>query len=363
MLDVLTQASEQWRSRPNDERYLDMDSLKAAVALRKQESWTAAPSVQNIRVGMDGGRLGVTVYDPTKGEERFLNPTNYGFGQLCAYAKSPAAYLRTLPNEFAGACLQWKLEHDAVRENALVLAQSNGSNHLRALTSTSYGRIWDAQVVHAVEAVNADGRWKIPAASYATKNPKRATTLYASDRDVFIFLVDDQHPIEVGGETLFRGFFTWNSEVGNAVFGLCTFLYRFVCDNRMIWGATNVQELRIRHTGGAPERFRYEGARYLRKYSEESALGIESQVKSAMSFEIPQAAKPDGVENWLKARGFTSSVAKSAVQSAQAEEGEVKSLWNVIQGLTAHARTIPYTNERTELETKAGKLMELVGKA
>jgi len=53
-------------------------------------------------------------------------------------------------------------------------------------------------------------------------------------------------------------------------------------------------------------------------------------------------------------------VAKSAVASANAEEGEAKSLWNVIQGLTAHARTIPYANERTELETKAGKLMELV---
>ena len=25
------------------------------------------------------------------------------------------------------------------------------------------------------------------------------------------------------------------------MFGLSTFLYRYVCDNRMIWGASNVQ--------------------------------------------------------------------------------------------------------------------------
>jgi hypothetical protein len=57
------------------------------------------------------------------------------------------------------------------------------------------GRIWDSQVVAAVERVNEDGRWQIPAASYQARNPKRATTLYASDRDVFIFLVDPNNPV------------------------------------------------------------------------------------------------------------------------------------------------------------------------
>ena len=85
---------------------------------------------------------------------------------------------------------------------------------LRSLTSPNYGRIWDIQVVEAVERVNHDGMWKVPAASYSASNPKRATTLYASDRDVFIFLVDPDHPIEVGDDILFRGFYTWNSEVG-----------------------------------------------------------------------------------------------------------------------------------------------------
>ena len=130
---------------------------------------------------------------------------------------------------------------------------------LRSLTSPNYGRIWDIQVVEAVERVNHDGMWKVPAASYSASNPKRATTLYASDRDVFIFLVDPDHAIEIGDDVLFRGFYTWNSEVGSQVFGLSTFLYRYVCDNRMIWGASNVQEVRIRHTRGAPERFGYEG--------------------------------------------------------------------------------------------------------
>ena len=40
--------------------------------------------------------------------------------------------------------------------------------------------------VDAIRRANQDGYWKVPAASYSTSNPKRATTLYASDRDVFL---------------------------------------------------------------------------------------------------------------------------------------------------------------------------------
>lgn len=46
---------------------------------------------------------------------------------------------------------------------------------------------------------------------------KDMTTLYASDRDVFLFLVNDTHPIEAGrlpnGESdlCFRGLDCWNS--------------------------------------------------------------------------------------------------------------------------------------------------------
>jgi hypothetical protein len=231
------------------------------------------------------------------------------------------------------------------------------------MTSTSYGRIWDTDVVAAVERVNTDGRWKIPAATYTATNPRRATTLYASDRDVFIFLVDPGNPIEVGGDTLYRGFYTWNSEVGSAVFGLATFLYRFVCDNRLIWGATGVQELRIRHTGGAPERFAYEGARYLSRYAEESATGVVEAVKRAQAYELPepQADKPgQGWDKWLQERGFSATQASNAVKTAQAEEGEARSLWDIVQGITASARQIAHTDERVAVERAAGKLMRYV---
>lgn len=201
----------------------------------------------------------------------------------------------------------------------------------------------------------------IPAASYAARNPKRATTLYASDRDMFIFLVDPNNPIEVDGEALFRGFYTWNSEVGAATFGLTTFLYRHICDNRIIWGATDVKELRIRHTGGAPERFAYEGAKQLRRYAEESTFKLAEGIKAAKNKDIPlNKGNGDTVESWLQARGFTKAQAKASIDAARQEEGQARTVWDVVNGITAYARSIPNTDDRIAVEAKAGKLMDMV---
>ncbi len=363
MSTVLTEASHQWATRKEDERFLSLADLKAHVAKRRTESWTATPKASELRIVPDNNNIGVEVYDPSYGQRRVVEPTHFGFGQLAQYASAPAAYLRSLPAELAAINLQWGLEHNPMREEALMLAQSNGSNTLRAITSTSYGRIWDSQVVDAVEKVNQDGRWQIPAASYATSNPKRATTLYASDRDVFIFLVDPSHPIEIPGEKepLYRGFYTWNSEVGAGTFGIATFCYRFVCDNRCIWGATNVRELRIRHTGGAPERFAYEGGKYLQQYGDEDTKLIVGQVTAAKNLEIEEAKTgTEGVVSWLQAKGFSKAIAKASADAAVAEEGKARSLWDIVQGVTAYARSVPYTNDRVALETQAGKLMSMV---
>lgn len=359
-MNTLSKASQQWASRPNDERFLSLADLKAAVMQRKHESWTATPITKDLRVypTPDEG-LAVQVFDPTKGQPANLLPTHWSFSQLSQYAGAPAGYLRNLPPELASINLQWGLEHSPIRDSGLVLAQSNGSNYLRAITSMSYGRIWDYQVVEAVERVNADGRWQIPSASYTTTNPLRATTLYASDRDVFLFLVDPQNPVEVNGEVLFRGFYTWNSEVGSAVFGLTTFLYRYVCDNRIIWGASDIREINIRHTGGAPERFAYEGQRYLARFANESTQKLVDGIKAAQNKEIPiNSGKGETVEDWLRERGFTKSEAKASVETAIAEQGRARSIWDIVNGVTAFARSIAHTDARVTLEAKAGNLMK-----
>ena len=359
---ILKEASHQWASRPSDQRFLSLSDLKAHVEKRKHESWTAAPAVKDLQIKAPetGNSLTVELFDPTIGDRREVAPTNFSFGQLAGYAKAPAAYLRGLPAALAAINLQWGLDNNPQRDSALILGQSNGDHTLRAITSESYGRIWDIEVVEAVDKANANGRWQIPYATYQKDNPKRATTLYASDRDVFIFLVDPKNEITVPGldKPFYRGFYVWNSEVGAGTFGLTTFIYNTVCDNRTIWGATDVQELRIRHTAGAPKRFEYEGAKYLNRYSNESAVGIVDTIKKATEKVIDVADRSrKGIANWLQERGFTKGVAAASVDAAFAEEGDARTLWQIVQGVTAHARSVSNQDDRTSLESAAGKLL------
>jgi hypothetical protein len=105
----------------------------------------------------------------------------------------------------------------------------------RAFTGPDYGRIYDADLVATVQRFAGTGsHWKVPGQidwSNMSYNPwvdvtKETTTLYASDRDVFLFLVDDTRPIEVGKlangdpDLIFRGFYAWNSEVGARSMGI-----------------------------------------------------------------------------------------------------------------------------------------------
>jgi hypothetical protein len=78
---------------------------------------------------------------------------------------------------------------------------------------------------------------------------------------MFVFLADEERRIEIPNRrngqpgSLARGFFVWNSEVGNTTLGAGFFLFDYVCCNRYVWGADQYTEVRIRHTSGAPDRW------------------------------------------------------------------------------------------------------------
>jgi len=188
-----------------------------------------------------------------------------------------------------------------------------------------------------------DSPWKVPAASYAAQDPKRATTLYASDRDVFVFLVDDSHPIEVPnepGHVMYRGFMAANSEVGAQTLWIMTFLYDHVCDNRNVWGARDITELRLRHTSGAPERYLREAMPQLQRYLTAATADTVQGIARAQTKRIAETTAD--VKEWLRTRGFSASIVEKSVSYAETVAGDPKSLWNIQQGLTAAARDIPH---------------------
>ena len=193
--------SSDWFSRPADERYLSLSELFDAVRGRAERSRTRTVESEKIRVEAsrdDVERL--TLLLP--GEEVPLAPTHWSFGQLTTMIGAPSTYLRQLPAPLAAINLQYGLtSHRA--ELVKTLEVEDGRVELRAVTGPDYGRIFDHELVAAVQRIAGNGtgdtRWKIPGVldwSTGIYNPcvdvtKNTTTLYASDRDVFLLLVDD----------------------------------------------------------------------------------------------------------------------------------------------------------------------------
>jgi hypothetical protein len=244
--------SSEWFSRPDDERYLSLDDLFSSVKGRAERSRTRTVESAAIRVEAhrdNPEKLGLVL----PGADEPIAPTHWSFGQLSSLVGAPAAYLRQLPAPLAGINLQYGLTNHRA-EQIKTMEVADGRTELRAVTGPDYGRIYDHELVSAVQRIAGNGtgdtRWKVPGVldwSTGIYNPrvdvtKETTTLYASDRDVFLFLVDDLNPIEAGllpdgsPDLYFRGFYCWNSEVGAKTLGIASFYLRAVCQNRNLWG-------------------------------------------------------------------------------------------------------------------------------
>jgi hypothetical protein len=371
----VNRVSSEWFSRPDDERFLSLDDLYASTRSRADRATTRIVDSKSVRVqARHEDAEGLTLLLP--GQIEPITPTNWSFGQLSSLVGAPASYLRSLPAALAGINLQHGLlAHRG--EQVKLLQTQNGRAELRAVTGPDYGRIWDHELVAAVMRIAGNGvedtRWKVPGLldwSTMYYNPhvdvtNQTTTLYASDRDVFIFLVDDTHPIEAGrlsnGEPdlFFRGFYCWNSEVGSKSLGIATFFLRAVCMNRNLWGVEQFEEISIRHSKFAANRFAHEAAPALEHFADSSPSAFIEGIRSAR--ETIVARSDDDRESFLRKRGFSKAETGKIIASVLAEEGHPPaSLFDFVQGITAHARTRTNQDTRLEMEGKARKLLEAV---
>lgn len=365
--------SSEWFSRPDDERYLSLDALSQTVRGRAERSRTRVMESALIHVEAnrdDPERLSLVL----PGADAAVAPTHWSFGQLASLVGAPAAYLRQLPAALAGINLQYGLtSHRA--EQVKTLEIEDGRVELRAVTGPDYGRIYDHELVEAVQRIAGNGtgdtRWKVPGVldwSTGIYNPrvditKDTTTLYASDRDVFLFLVDDLNPIEAGKlpdgspDLYFRGFYCWNSEVGAKTLGMASFYLRAVCQNRNLWGVEDFEEITIRHSKYAASRFAHEAAPALMNFAESSPMPFVNGIKAARE-KIVARTNEDRTD-FLRKRGFSKAETGRIIDTVLAEEGRPpESVFDFVQGITAIARDKFHQDARLDLEGKAKKLLD-----
>jgi hypothetical protein len=368
--------SSEWFARPDDERYLSLSDLMASVTSRADRSRTRTVETAAVRVEAsrdDPERLALAL----PGSSDLVSPTHWSFSQLAAIVAAPATYLRQLPASLAAINLQYGLtSHRA--EQIKTLETHDDRVELRAVTGPDYGRIYDHELVSAVQRIAGNGtgdtRWKVPGVldwSTGIYNPqvdisRETTTLYASDRDVFLFLVDDMNPIEASRlpdgspDLYFRGFYCWNSEVGAKTLGIASFYLRAVCQNRNLWGVEDFEEITIRHSKYAASRFAHEAAPALTRFANSSPQAFINGVKAARS-QIVASTDDDRVD-FLRKRGFSKGETTSIIETVLAEEGHPPtSVFDFVQGITAVARTKTHQDARLDLEGRAKKLLDQMG--
>ena len=156
--------SSEWFSRPDDEKFLSLSDLCASVKGRAERSRIRTVESAAIRVEAhhdDPEKLALVLPDA----EAPVAPTHWSFGQLASLVSAPAAYLRQLPAPLAGINLQYGLTNHRA-EQVKTLETEDGRTELHAVTGPDYGRIYDHELVSAVQRIAGDGtgdtRWKVP---------------------------------------------------------------------------------------------------------------------------------------------------------------------------------------------------------
>jgi hypothetical protein len=366
-MSILTQASRQWATRPNDERFTSLTALHNHCAAQRSASRAMVTASRDLTVipdETDETHKGLRVVGKAGNA---VDVSNFAFGQLAQRAGAPASYLRTLPAPLAADAMNYGL-HVArdVEEVGILLTRSSDApaTLMRAATGPNYGRIWNSTITGLLTerfGNGLDGDFRVPGEfGKRVEVTKDNTTLYAGDRDMFVFLADEERRIEVpnrrDGQTgsLARGFFVWNSEVGSATFGVGLFLFDYACSNRIVWGAQDYKEIRIRHTAGAPHRWLDDVAPTIESFARSSVAPMQARIIAA------QQKKVDDLDAFLKARKFTGGQVAGIRAAHAADEGRpMETLWDVATGVTAYARGIAYQDDRVDIERRAGEVLAL----
>lgn len=388
----LFKANSQWSTRPADERFASLEEMLKATKQYADEAIVKSAEFKDLRVEAAEkeiklvGRQGIPA-----------RLTHWAFGQLCQRIGAPASYLRDLPATLAAQNLNHglarRMENTAANAIASLMFHRNGDWLLRSILTESYERVWNWEVIERLLDLQARGwtpakptsHWgasdigqcimcsgsglvwdgaEVPdkkECTYCKGTGRELPALYASDHDMFAFVTNSNLTVNEKNSdgAMYKGVIVENSEVGGSSLKLTRFLFREMCGNHIIWGASNVVDIKIRHVGGIRGKWNgYFAA--IKKYADESVSDIEAKI-AASKVKFIGATKEEVLDALFGKRGLdisrkTLEAGYDAVKPEQ--DGDPKTAWGMVQGLTRHSQTLGQADKRTELDKAAGKILD-----
>lgn len=389
----LLDAHRQWATRPYDQRYTSLYDMLEAATLCRNNSEEITVKIDDIKlIGAKDDSNTLTLAPTKKGSVPFGEFTNFSFGQVAQLGDAQPTAMYKRPAPMVADWINYGLKSRAIdiRDRARAKASAadvdlatgdikdtvkiltrrhfNGAEdntqELAAITGPGYGRVWDVDLIKRLTKIAGDGvsgDWRVPGEfGKAVTVTKDNTTLYRSDRDLFVFLANEKDRVPAkrrGDKGLARGFFLWQSEVGGKTIGYKRFLFDYACSNRIVWGASEIKGKTMRHTQSTPDRVIEQMMPQIYALMMEEHEGVEEKVIAhAQTMMLPDPAK------FITQHFGPSFVDKFQLCHIREEETAIETLWDVVTAGTAVARAIPYADKRTEVEEKASRLLDLAAK-
>lgn len=337
----LTRAHQELFRREPDEIYESFESLHQHCAGQREASAEHWELPQQLAPRSDGGSLQFEC----DGKNRFrLN--DWSFGQLCKLCGVSRDTINRLRPETAMQAIRETLP--TADKPLQILA--NGES-MRSIHGVTYTRLWNAELLDVVNDF----------ASGFTPPQKagdgQATGLYCGEQDMFAFLIDPTGWTEIDGEAFAPGFFVWNSEVGRRSVGIQTFWFQRVCQNHIVWDATEIAEFSRKHTSNVRD-----GLTEIRRLVEQLVARRDERrdsfatvIRKAMTEKV--GADADEVAKVLSAERIPRHLIKDAMEIARQRGGFT--IFALVDALTQLSQKVQFAGDRASLDAKIGQLLAL----
>ena len=335
---TLKKAHDELFRRTPDEAYGSFNDLYEQCSKQRLQSEDLWERPQDLTLTHD-----MTVCS-SDGNELHLN--DWSFSQICRMAGVSKETVNRLSHRTASKVFEETLP----RADKPLQVLTTGSD-IRSIHGVAYTRLWNADLLDVVNEFASD-----------FTPPQKAmddssTGLYCGEQDLFAFMIDPTGWAEIDGEAFAPGFFVWNSEVGKRSLGIQTFWFQKVCQNHIVWDATEVVDFSRKHTANV-----HEGLNEIRSILErlvarrdERRDSFAAVMKKAMTERLGSDAEE--VTNVLSAEKIPRGLIKDAMEIAR-QQGEF-TIFALVDALTKLSQKVIYAGDRTELDSRIGQLLAL----
>ncbi len=335
---TLRRAHEELFRRTPDECFDSLDSLYQKCNQDREQSedlWIRPDDValtQDMTVGLE--------------ELSEFKLNDWSFSQLCRMAGVNRDTINRLSHKTASSALAETLPRSEKPIQFLTLDEQ-----VRSIHGASYTRLWNVELLDLVKEFASD--FSPP----QTAMDEVSTGLYCGEQDMFAFMIDPLGWAEIDGEDFAPGFFLWNSEVGRRSLGIQTFWFQRICQNHIVWDATEVIEFTRKHTANVRD-----GLDEIRRIIEklvarrdERRDGFVNVIRKAMIEKLGHDA--EDVVKQLAQHGLPRGLIAESLRIAEQKGGFT--IFSLVDALTRLSQEVRLVGDRTELDSKIGQLLAL----